>query len=93
MERGHIARRRALPVSDGRQTFTYPDGKKQWEATFAAGRRVGTETWWNTNGAKVWEKQWSPDGAWTWRVFDAKGEVSAESRWHGKDLVEARIRY
>ena len=78
---------------DGRQTFHYPGGGKQWEATFAAGRRIGTETWWNPSGAKVWEKQWSPDGTWTWRIFDAKGTLSAESTWQGKDLLEARIRY
>lgn len=78
---------------EGKQTFYYPNGGKQWEATFSAGRRIGAETWWNRAGRKVWEKNWAKDGTWNWRVFDPQGGLSAESTWRGKDLVEARIRY
>jgi formylglycine-generating enzyme required for sulfatase activity len=72
---------------DGRQSFYYFNGAKQWEATFVAGRRTGTETFWRSDGSKVWEKVWEPDGTWRWRIFDAAGKVKAESRWKGKNLV------
>ena len=73
---------------EGTQTFYYPNGRKQWEATFVDGRRTGMETWWTETGAKAWEKEYAADGAWTWRVFDPAGHASAESRWKGKDLLE-----
>jgi formylglycine-generating enzyme required for sulfatase activity len=74
---------------EGAQTFYYEDGRKQWEASFENGRRTGTETWWNANGSKQWEKRYSPDGAWTWTIFDPAGRVTAESRWRGKNLLDA----
>jgi len=76
---------------DGVQTFKFPNGKKQWEATFKAGRRIGTETRWDNGGRKRWEKTWSGEGAWTWRIFDAQGRQTAESKWKGKDLIDARF--
>ena len=71
---------------EGVQTFFYPNGRKEWDATFADGRREGTETWWSESGVREWEKRYGADGACTWRIFDASGRVTAESRWQGKDL-------
>jgi hypothetical protein len=76
---------------DGVQTFYYPDGRKQWEATFQAGRRVGTETLWAPDGKKRWEKSYSADGEWTWRIFDREGRQTAESNWKGKVLLDAKF--
>jgi formylglycine-generating enzyme required for sulfatase activity len=72
---------------DGQQIFYYPNGQKQWEATFSDGRRLGTETWWGEDGRKEWQRVYSPDGSWTWRIFGSAGQVAAESQWKGKDLV------
>jgi len=66
---------------DGVQTSTYFTKSKQWEATFKAGRKVGTETYWRPDGTKVWEKIYNEDGTWTWKF----GAV--ESHWKGKDLI------
>jgi formylglycine-generating enzyme required for sulfatase activity len=66
---------------DGVQTSTYVNKAKQWEATFSAGRRVGTETFWRPDGSKLWEKTYQPDGTWTWKFG------SVESHWKGKELV------
>jgi formylglycine-generating enzyme required for sulfatase activity len=74
---------------EGRQTFYYFSGGKQWEATFRAGRRTGTETLWRANGSKVWEKIHEADGTWRWLVFDQSGKQTAESSWNGKDLIQA----
>jgi hypothetical protein len=73
---------------DGVQTFYYPSGHKQWEATFAAGYRQGSETYWDVDGHKQWDRNHTPDGVWTWRIYDSADHVHAESRWRGKDLVE-----
>ena len=74
---------------NGVQTAYYFGRAKQWEAAFAAGRKMGTETFWRRDGSKAWEKIYEPDGQWRWRVFDAAGKLQAESVWKGKDLVSA----
>ncbi len=76
-------------VLDGRQVFYYESGQKQWEATFRSGRKTGVENWWDASGAKRWERTHGADGTWTWRIYDATGKVSAESRWLGKKMVDA----
>ncbi|MBZ5625946.1 MAG: SUMF1/EgtB/PvdO family nonheme iron enzyme [Acidobacteriia bacterium] len=76
---------------EGQQTFYYENGQKQWEAGFQGGRKTGVETWWSEDGHKLWEKNHSRDGVWTWKLFDAAGRVTAESRWKGKDLLDANM--
>jgi hypothetical protein len=73
---------------EGKQSFAYPDGRKMWEVTYLHGRAVSVETWWAGNGVKQWEKNHGGDN-WTWKIFDGSGRITAESRWHGKDLVDA----
>lgn len=68
--------------------FYYQSGRKQREATFALGHPKGLETYWGKDGQKQWERNDAPDETWTWRVYDAAGQLQAESRWRGKDLVE-----
>jgi formylglycine-generating enzyme required for sulfatase activity len=73
---------------EGEQTFYYGTGRKQWRATFEGGRKVGIETWWSADGRRTWEKTYQ-GGEWTWKILDAAGRVTAESRWRGKQLLEA----
>jgi formylglycine-generating enzyme required for sulfatase activity len=73
----------------GRQIFYYESGNKQWESTYEAGKKTGVETWWSYTGARQWERTYSTDGTWDWKLFDAAGMVTAESRWKGKDLLDA----
>jgi len=77
---------------EGTQTFYYPDRRKQWEVTYEHGRKTGVETFWDADGRKQWERSYPRDGAWTWRIFDRSGSVTAESRWKGKNLVDANPR-
>jgi formylglycine-generating enzyme required for sulfatase activity len=74
---------------EGTQTFYCGDHRKQWEVSYLHGRKTGVETFWNEAGRKEWERSYAADGTWTWRVFDRAGRVAAESRWKGKDLVDA----
>ena len=71
---------------EGTQIFCYPDGAKQWEASFHQGRRTGTETFWSREGKRVWEKIYGDGGRWTWRLYDGGDRVSEESEWDGKVL-------
>ena len=73
---------------EGPQVFYYENGRRQWEASFQAGRRVGTETWWSDTGRKLWERTHKADGEWTWKLFDDAGHATAESRWKGKALMD-----
>ena len=74
---------------EGTQTFYYPDRRKQWEVSYRQGRKTGVETYWGADGRKEWERSYAADGGWTWKIFDRGGRVTAESRWKGKELLEA----
>jgi formylglycine-generating enzyme required for sulfatase activity len=75
---------------EGKQTFFYKTGRKQWEATFRAGRKAGTETLWRPDSSKQWERFYDAGGRWTWLIYDAAGQLKAQSHWLEKDLVEVR---
>jgi formylglycine-generating enzyme required for sulfatase activity len=75
---------------DGIQKY-YAGGVELWEATFKAGHRIGTETWWGPGGVKQWEKTWSNTGEWTWRIFSPDGRQTAVSKWKGKELMDAKF--
>ena len=73
----------------GKQTFYNENHRKLWEVAYERGRKTGTETLWNPDGSKRWERRYTAGGEWTWTIFDASGNVAAESRWKGKDLLDA----
>jgi formylglycine-generating enzyme required for sulfatase activity len=75
---------------EGKQTFFYETGGKQWEATFRAGHKAGTETLWKPDGSKLWERIYEAGGRWTWLMYDGAGELRAQSLWQGKDLIDVR---
>jgi hypothetical protein len=72
---------------DGKQIFYYESGKKQWESTYKAGQKIGTEIFWNIDGQKRWQRTFGKDGDWTWQVYDNSGRLIAESKWNGKTLI------
>jgi hypothetical protein len=74
---------------NGKQTFYYANGQKLWDVTYDHGRKTGVETLWNEKGTKRWERHYSSGGEWIWTIFNASGQVTAQSRWRGKDLLDA----
>jgi formylglycine-generating enzyme required for sulfatase activity len=76
---------------EGPQTFCFENGAPQWTASFHLGKKLGEEVFYRTDSTKEWSKSYSPDGTWTWRVFDDFGKQTAESHWRGKTLVEAEF--
>lgn len=75
----------------GKQVFYYESGARQWESEYQAGKRTGTETYWNPDGSKRWQRIFGEGDDWTWRLFGPGDRVVAESRWTGKKLVDPGI--
>jgi formylglycine-generating enzyme required for sulfatase activity len=73
---------------DGTQVFFYENGEKHWESNYVAGKRTGTEMFWNSDDTKKWERVFGEKDSWTWRVFDSNGKLRAESKWSGKRLID-----
>jgi len=65
----------------GPETWYYEDGQKQWEMTWALGRKVGTETHWSPEGRVVWAWEHAEDGSSVWTQYWPNGERKAESTW------------
>ena len=66
---------------DGVETWFYPDGSKQYEATFSLGRKTGAETLWRRDGSMVWKWQHDLDGVSHWTQWWENGIKKAESNW------------
>ena len=67
---------------DGVETHYYESGKKQWEVTWASGRRTGDETLWASNGDRFWS--WKHDltnTVSTWTHWWSNGQRRLESSW------------
>jgi formylglycine-generating enzyme required for sulfatase activity len=84
---GTVARWSAGTADDGRyllqgpEAWTYPDGGKQWEAMWEAGRKVGRETWWREDGSVAWTWERRPDGTAIWSRYWPNGRKRTESTW------------
>jgi hypothetical protein len=74
---------------NGKQIFYYENRQKLWEVSYERGRKLGIETLWNEDGSKRWERRYGLGGEWTWTIFGDSGKVTAESRWKGKELLDA----
>lgn len=71
----------------GRETWFYPDGRKQREADYTLGVKVGRETYWSPAGTREWEWDHRPDGSSVWRTWWADGSLRSESTWRDFRLV------
>lgn len=76
----------------GPERWYHPDGTLQYEATFALGRKIGTETLYDTAGRKIWSWHHREDGTGTWTQYWPNGRPKAESEWrdHHADGIARR---
>ncbi len=65
----------------GVETWFYPGGSKQYETSYALGRKTGAETLWRRDGSKAWEWLHEPNGVSHWTQWWEKGVKKAESTW------------
>jgi hypothetical protein len=65
----------------GQETWFYPDGHKQYEATWSLGRKTGLETYWRPDGRREWQWRRTGDGRAIWTQWWENGRRKAESSW------------
>jgi len=76
---------------DGKEIWYYENGSKQWEVTYNAGTKVGTETYWNTNGSPKWQWEYRKDGTRVLTVFRPNSKIKAESHWRQDKLLSHKL--
>ena len=72
----------------GTETWYYESGRKQYEATYYNGRKVGAETYWGPDSLKQWS--WGhnePNDSSVWTQWWPNGLKHVESRWHYGGMV------
>jgi hypothetical protein len=65
----------------GKEIWYYPNGRRQREATYEAGRKVGQETYWSKDGNVQWMWNHRKDGTSCWTQYWPNGRKRAESFW------------
>lgn len=68
---------------DGSETTYYENGSKEHEATYKAGRKIGSETFWTKDGTRVWSWTNRPESnTSTWVQYWNNGRKRVESNWN-----------
>ena len=65
----------------GAESWTYPNGRKQYQVKYERGRRVGTETFWRDDGSVEWTREHRADGSTLWTRYWPNGRKRMESTW------------
>lgn len=67
---------------DGLETDFYENGAKEHEASYASGRKRGTETFWNPAGVKLWTWNHDPERNRSgWTQYWPNGTIKSQSSW------------
>jgi hypothetical protein len=73
---------------EGKQTFFIKPAANNGRPRSEPGAKA--ETLWRPDSSKQWERIYDAGGRWTWLIYDAAGQLTAQSHWREKDLVEVR---
>lgn len=65
----------------GLSIWRYPNGRKQWEATYRDGKKVGAERYWSAEGKLLWLWDYASDGSAVWTRWSENGHKLSESTW------------
>lgn len=74
----------------GKETWSYPNGKVQYEVTFDRGRKTGPELFYTEDGVKLWSWDHQPDCTSVWTQWRPDGTKKSESTWRDMKMVQAR---
>jgi len=68
---------------DGKETFYFENGRKQYECTYENGKKVGTETYRTPAGIKLWSWEYGDASSTTakWIHYWSNGLKRIESNW------------
>lgn len=78
---------------DGPETWYYPSGAKQREASYRLGVKMGHETYWSPAGVKQWEWEYRENGIGDWTTYWSDGSKRSESSWKNHELVPGTDRF
>ena len=70
-------------VLQGKETWNYPDGTKEYEVTRENGKKLGVEEYFRPDGSKDWARDYRKDGSMTWVTYWPNGAKKSESHWQG----------
>jgi formylglycine-generating enzyme required for sulfatase activity len=65
----------------GPETWYSQNGVKRYEVHWQNGKKTGMETYWASDGHKIWEWQWASEGNGTWTQYWPNGKKKSESSW------------
>nr|MBC8374194.1 hypothetical protein [Planctomycetota bacterium] len=65
----------------GTETWYYPGGHRQYQATYKLGRKIGAETLWDDDGKAIWQWDHAPDGTSVWTQYWPGGRRKSRSAW------------
>ncbi|MHC4755307.1 MAG: SUMF1/EgtB/PvdO family nonheme iron enzyme [Planctomycetota bacterium] len=68
----------------GNEKWYYENGGKKWDVTYDKGKKIGSETYWDEDGNKIWSWIHKQDGTSIWTHYWPNGSKKQESTW--KDL-------
>jgi formylglycine-generating enzyme required for sulfatase activity len=71
------------PVLQGKETWYYENGRKQYVVTRANGKKPGREEYFQPDGSRQWKRDYQKDGAMVWTSYWPNGKKKSESRWRG----------
>ena len=77
----------------GPEIWFYPDGSKQYEATWRDGMKTGRETYWSADGKTAWAWDHRADGVSVWTQFWPNGKKKHESEWKDGKCVGTAVAY
>jgi hypothetical protein len=66
---------------EGDEVWYYQNGRKQREATYRQGHKVGRETYWSPAGQVEWTWDYRSDGSAVWTQFWSNGQKKSVSNW------------
>jgi len=69
------------PVLQGKETWFYENGGRQYAVTRANGKKIGREEYLCPDGSKQWQRDYEKDGAMVWTSYWPDGRKKSESRW------------
>jgi hypothetical protein len=68
----------------GNEKWYYEDGGKKLDVTYDKGNKIGSETYWDEDGNKIWSWIHKANGTSIWTHYWPNGKKKQESTW--KDL-------
>ncbi len=79
-------------LKDGLETWYYQSGQRQYESSNRLGVKIGSETYWDSQGNLVWEWIHEKDGRSKWTQWWPNGNKKSESSWRVDMVCEGPAR-